>query len=243
MNTPPFLLLAFVIDAIMYRDSPSEKSPTNVSSPPAPPPPPSQETDWSYTYPDMSEKSAWYQQRVRNLNTAIRHLPNKKQLFSQGIEALRIHRENYTDEGIKRLQLLWWEWPRRHWQVIREGFPMNFLQTPSPTAPDANQKNALTITIHSANIWRQSAICRGRRHEQGIASQRHTTRPASRRNAPLLRPGGRQHNASTARGPRVSANQRHSKNLGSLNAHPQLRRHPSKRKSTFPQKRHDPTCP
>lgn len=42
-----------------------------------------------------------------------------------------VHRANYTEDGPKRLQLLWWEFPTEHWEALRLGSSMNFLVTPT----------------------------------------------------------------------------------------------------------------
>jgi hypothetical protein len=82
---------------------------------------------------------------VATLEAAIKDAPNRDILYQGGLEALAIHRLNYTEEGPKRLQLLWWEFPKEHHQGLREGFRMNFLITPegelqlNSTMDDAEQ--------------------------------------------------------------------------------------------------------
>jgi hypothetical protein len=43
---------------------------------------------------------------------------------------LKRHRSNYTEEGPKYLQLLWWEFPEEHWGPLREGCKLGFIIAP-----------------------------------------------------------------------------------------------------------------
>jgi hypothetical protein len=47
-----------------------------------------------------------------------------------GLEALQVHRQNYSETGPKQLQILWWEFPPEHWEALQEGSRMNFLMMP-----------------------------------------------------------------------------------------------------------------
>jgi hypothetical protein len=85
---------------------------------------------WEWTVPDLREGGAWHQARVAKLKEAIGERMDGEQLLKDGLAALDIHRENYTDEGPKWLQLLWWEFPKEHHEALREGCRMNFLVTP-----------------------------------------------------------------------------------------------------------------
>ena len=71
--------------------------------------------DW--TPPDLSEGCVWYRERVQNLRHACEAYGDESaRLFSDGLEILRRHRENYDDEGPRptKLQSLWWEFPPEH---------------------------------------------------------------------------------------------------------------------------------
>jgi hypothetical protein len=88
------------------------------------------EEDWQWETPDLREGGEWFLARVASLREAIKEAPNPEELYEGGLKALAIHRGNYTSDGPKRLQLLWWEFPREHHEGLREGFRMNFLITP-----------------------------------------------------------------------------------------------------------------
>ena len=49
-----------------------------------------------------------------------------------GMLALQAHLQNYDSTGasVRKLQLLWWEFPPEHWDALREGSRMGFLTTP-----------------------------------------------------------------------------------------------------------------
>ena len=87
-------------------------------------------TTWTFKIPNLSHGSPWYNQRVRNLKKAARKFENRDKLIREGLLALRRHRQNYGPSGPKHLQLLWWEWPKRHWNNLIHGFPMNFTSNP-----------------------------------------------------------------------------------------------------------------
>ncbi len=52
--------------------------------------------------------------------------------MEEGLNALRLHRDNYDADGPSptHLQLLWWMFPKEHWDELREGCSMNFLVEP-----------------------------------------------------------------------------------------------------------------
>ena len=89
-----------------------------------------EDEEWTWEAPDLLPGSAWYCERVTSLRRAVKGLSESARYYNEGLEALRIHRENYSESGPKRLQLLWWEFPPEHWEALREGSSMNFLITP-----------------------------------------------------------------------------------------------------------------
>ena len=87
--------------------------------------------EWKWEVPDLREGGEWFQARVKSLQKAIQGLPNQDELYTAGLESLAVHRGNYTKDGPKFLQLLWWEFPPEHHEALREGCRMNFLILPS----------------------------------------------------------------------------------------------------------------
>jgi len=88
---------------------------------------------WTWTPPDLRLNSAFYLKRIQNLHHAIKKLgPGHMYLLEEGEHLLSHHRTNYGEDGPQYLGLLWWEWPERHWQELREGTSMNFMQNPPP---------------------------------------------------------------------------------------------------------------
>ena len=67
-----------------------------------------------------------------NLRKAAESSKDPPSVIDEDIEAIGVHRKNYTKDGpeVNRLQLLWWEFPEEHWQPLREGTSMNFSQEP-----------------------------------------------------------------------------------------------------------------
>ena len=117
---------------------PRPSAPTTPPLPSSPSPQPSEEKPphspepWSWAPPDLSLDRAWYRQRVRALKRAARHYPESERpaLIAAGKRDLAIHRANYGPEGPKHLQILWWEFPREHWDDLRQGASMGFLAAP-----------------------------------------------------------------------------------------------------------------
>ena len=88
------------------------------------------EREWIYELPDLTMGSPWYVERVQNLQRAIIGRPDYDELLAEGLDALEVHRTNYTDEGPKFLQVLWWEFPPLHREAVRIGSSMRFLIDP-----------------------------------------------------------------------------------------------------------------
>ncbi|CAB9524865.1 hypothetical protein (Partial), partial [Seminavis robusta] len=86
-----------------------------------------EDEDWDYTLPDLSEGGEWYQDRVESLRQATQDLPDQEEAYQDGLEALKIHRDNYSPAGPKYLQVLWWEFPPEHQEAVRRGSSMRFL--------------------------------------------------------------------------------------------------------------------
>lgn len=89
---------------------------------------------FSWKPPDLVADSTWRRARVQRLENAAREYPNPSELISDGLRRLEIHRKNYDHDGPRptTLQVLWWEFPREHWDLLRNGSPMNFLIPPGP---------------------------------------------------------------------------------------------------------------
>lgn len=63
----------------------------------------------------------WYNQRVHNLHLAAQHYQGREaRLIHEGLESLAVHRNNYDATGavLKKLQLLWWEFPPEQWGCL-----------------------------------------------------------------------------------------------------------------------------
>jgi hypothetical protein len=82
--------------------------------------------------PDLSVGGQWYKHRLINLMIASNIYEDSYHKLRQGIQMLNVHRKNYTPTHPepKELQILWWEFPPEHWNDLRDGSSMNFLQPP-----------------------------------------------------------------------------------------------------------------
>jgi hypothetical protein len=86
--------------------------------------------EWSWQVPNIGAGGSWYNDRTANLCQAVATVGSPVQLYLEGWEILEIHRRNYSTDGPKILQLIWWEFPPESWIAIREGSSMNFMVTP-----------------------------------------------------------------------------------------------------------------
>jgi hypothetical protein len=94
------------------------------------------DTTFDWAPPDLTEGGEWYTHRVATLRLAASHYPGREiELLHQGLLHLDTHRSNYDATGPRptSLQLLWWEFPREHWDALRDGSSMNFLVPPVAT--------------------------------------------------------------------------------------------------------------
>ena len=83
--------------------------------------------------PDLRAGGAWFNCRLTSLFKAAKEYGRRwVDLVIQGLDALAQHRRNYDATGAnpEQLQVLWWEFPREHWDALREGSQMNFVDPP-----------------------------------------------------------------------------------------------------------------
>ena len=73
---------------------------------------------------------------VTSLKRTIQGRPDYAELLQEGLEAMEIHRENYTKAGLKYLQVLWWEFPMEHQEAVWLGSSMRFLLDPGEELVD-----------------------------------------------------------------------------------------------------------
>jgi hypothetical protein len=62
------------------------------------------------------------------------------------------HRLNYTSQGAPRLEILWWEWPPEHWESLRFGGSMNFMETPVPILEENGKMTESQLAISVAFV-------------------------------------------------------------------------------------------
>ena len=65
------------------------------------------------------------------------------------MEILQAHRLNYGPEGPEHLVVLWWEWPRQHWEDLRLGVSMDFMITPTPNISVNQDMDGATLDTAS----------------------------------------------------------------------------------------------
>ena len=123
------------------REDPLPTYPTPIpeTTPPADP------SNFTWTPPNLQEGGKWFLERIANLKTACATYQNTAELVDDGLSRLNRHRLNYSATGPDPswLQLLWWEFPREHWEDLRNGFRQNFLVPPPTTlTPNSDMSEA-----------------------------------------------------------------------------------------------------
>jgi hypothetical protein len=108
-----------------------------------------QQTQFTWTPPDLSPRSAWARERTYNLIQVAMWYEDPGFLIEEGMEMLIRHRSNYTVEGPNptHLQLLWWEFPMESWDELREGCLMNFLHPPDEAITPNTEMTPEQVTI------------------------------------------------------------------------------------------------
>jgi hypothetical protein len=53
----------------------------------------------------------------------------------------------YTSQGAHRLKILWWKCPPEHWESLRFGGSMNFMETPAPILEENGKMTESQLTI------------------------------------------------------------------------------------------------
>jgi hypothetical protein len=101
---------------------------------------------------------------MEHLRLAASCYPDPDKLIRDGIRMLEIHRSNYTLEGPdpKQLQLLWWEFPKEHWDGLREGSKMNFLTAPPeglrPNTDMEEEQQAVAGNFVQELLWNWGSV-------------------------------------------------------------------------------------
>jgi hypothetical protein len=82
--------------------------------------------------PDLSPGSPWTQETIQELRNASKFYDDHHAVFTDGMERLARHQQNYDADGPNptHLQLLWWEFPPERLEELRLGCSMNFLRDP-----------------------------------------------------------------------------------------------------------------
>jgi hypothetical protein len=65
---------------------------------------------------------------------------------------LASHRLDYTSQGAHHLEILWWECPPEHWESLRFGGSMNFMDTPVPVLEENGKMTESQLTISVAFV-------------------------------------------------------------------------------------------
>ncbi|MGL4352310.1 MAG: hypothetical protein ACRCT2_17460 [Plesiomonas shigelloides] len=69
---------------------------------------------------------------MADLEKAAAEYPDPATIVAEGLTFLQNHRSNYNSVGPTptHLQVLWWAFPREHWEALRVGSSMNFMEDP-----------------------------------------------------------------------------------------------------------------
>jgi hypothetical protein len=113
----------------------SETLSTDAPNRPLPPPPfqsattprttqlpisPLEVLPFSWAPPNLSPGGSWHTMHRETLRLAAAQYSDPDKLIREGIHLLKVYCQNYVAKGPEpnSLQLLWWEFPKEHWNKL-----------------------------------------------------------------------------------------------------------------------------
>lgn len=108
-----------------------------------------EDSTWTWEPPPLNKDSEFRRDSIKRLVSALEAFPESERdsLFREGLDILEKHSENFTENGIKHLVLLWWHWPCEHWVELCKGISMNFIETPTPAHLPNQNMNEHDLSI------------------------------------------------------------------------------------------------
>jgi hypothetical protein len=82
--------------------------------------------------PDLRERGEWCESRLDKIRTITEGWHDQYVVVIEARRILASPRLNYTSQDAQLLDILWWECPPEHWESLRFGGSMNFMDTPVP---------------------------------------------------------------------------------------------------------------
>jgi hypothetical protein len=94
--------------------------------------PPNIDAPFESKAPDLRDGGEWCEARLDKIRTVTSVWHDHDCIMVEARRLLASHRLNYTSQGAQHLEILWWEWSPEHWESLRFGGSMNFMETPVP---------------------------------------------------------------------------------------------------------------
>jgi hypothetical protein len=114
--------------------------------------PPNMDAPFEWEAPDLKDGGEWREARLNKLRTITQSWYDQDDVMIEGRCLLASHRLNYTSQGAQCLEILLWEWPPEHWESLRFGGSMNFMETPTPGLEDNGKMNECHLKIAVAFV-------------------------------------------------------------------------------------------
>jgi hypothetical protein len=92
--------------------------------------PPNMDAHFDWKAPDLIDGGEWCDAWLDKLRTITEGWHDQDCIMVEGRRILASHHLNYTSQGAQHMEILWWEWPSEHWESLRFGGSMNFMETP-----------------------------------------------------------------------------------------------------------------
>jgi hypothetical protein len=106
--------------------------------------------EWDTT--DMQEGGEWCEARLDKLKTITKGWHDQRLVMLDAQRLLVSHLLNYTSQGAQRLEIHWWECPPEHWESLRFGGSMNFMETPVPILEENGKMTESQLAIAFAFV-------------------------------------------------------------------------------------------
>ena len=111
-------------------------------------------SNFTWTPPNLQEGGKWLLERIVYLKTAYATYPNTAELVEDNLSCIDKHCLNCSATGPAPswLQLLFWEFPCKHWENLRNGFRQNFLVPPPTTLTPNSDMNEAGLVAAGAFV-------------------------------------------------------------------------------------------
>jgi hypothetical protein len=90
--------------------------------------------------------------RASKLRTITEGWRDQQAVMLNARRLLAPYRLNYTSQGAQRLEIIWWEYRLEHWESLRFGGSMSYMETPVPILEENGKLTESQLAISVAFV-------------------------------------------------------------------------------------------